>query len=67
MNYQIIGRMDFTQAVKAEPEKFLVVDVRNAPPQAMKQKIAGAKHIPLRELSERLGELPNNKTIVVYC
>jgi rhodanese-related sulfurtransferase len=62
-----ISPMDFTAATKAEPDKFLVVDVRNAPPQVMKQKIAGAKHIPLRELAERLDELPKNKTIVVYC
>jgi rhodanese-related sulfurtransferase len=45
-----ISPMDYTQAIKAEPEKFLVVDVRNAPPQAMKQKVAGAKHIPLKDL-----------------
>ncbi|MEL7568357.1 MAG: rhodanese-like domain-containing protein [Dehalobacterium sp.] len=62
-----ISPMDFMQAAKAEPDKFLVVDVRNAPPHIMKQKIAGASHIPLMHLSDRLGELPKDKTIVVYC
>ena len=62
-----ISPMDFTQATKAEPDRFIVVDVRNAPPHVMKQKIAGAKHIPLMQLSERLGELTKDKTIVVYC
>lgn len=62
-----ISPMDFMQAEKAEPDKFLVVDVRNAPPHIMKQKIAGASHIPLTHLSDRLGELPKDKTIVLYC
>ena len=29
--------------------------------------IDGAQHIPLRELSARLGELPTDKTIVAVC
>jgi len=62
-----ISPMDFMQSVKSEPDKFQVVDVRNAPPHIMKQKIAGASHIPLMQLSDRLGELPKDKTIVVYC
>jgi rhodanese-related sulfurtransferase len=62
-----ISPMDFMQAVKTEPDKFLVVDVRNAPPHIMKQKIAGAIHIPLMQLTNRLGELPKDKMIVVYC
>ena len=62
-----ISPMDFMQAAKAEPDKFQVVDVRNAPPHIMKQKIAGATHIPLMQLQDRLDELPKNKTIVVYC
>ena len=62
-----ISPMDFTHASKAEPDKFLLVDVRNAPPHIMKQKIAGAKHLPLAQLAEKLDELPKDKTIVVYC
>lgn len=62
-----ISPMDFMQAVKSEPDKFQVVDVRNAPPHIMKQKIAGASHIPLMQLPDRLAELPKDKTIVVYC
>ena len=62
-----ISPMDFMQAAKAEPDKFLLVDVRNAPPHIMKEKAAGATHIPLMQLPDRLGELPKNKTIVVYC
>ena len=36
-----ISPMDFMQAAKAEPDKFLLVDVRNAPPHIMKEKAAG--------------------------
>ncbi|MDD3363349.1 MAG: rhodanese-like domain-containing protein [Syntrophomonas sp.] len=62
-----ISPMEYMQALKATPEAFVIVDVRNAPPQAMKQKIAGAKHIPLSQLKERIGEIPKDKTVVVYC
>jgi rhodanese-related sulfurtransferase len=62
-----ISPMDYIQASKANPEKFVIIDVRNAPPQVMKQKIAGALHIPLSQLADRLGEIPKDKMIVVYC
>jgi len=62
-----ISPMDFLQATKAEPDKFMLVDVRNAPPHIMKEKIAGATIIPLTQIADRLSELPKNKTIVVYC
>lgn len=62
-----ISPMDFTAVLKSQPNKYVLVDVRNAPPHIMKQKISGAKHIPLAQLGERLGELPKDKTIVLYC
>jgi rhodanese-related sulfurtransferase len=62
-----ISPMDFVQESKGQPDKFLLVDVRNAPPHIMKQKIASARHIPLAQIADRLGELPKDKTIVVYC
>jgi rhodanese-related sulfurtransferase len=48
-----ISPMDYMQAVKATPDAFVIVDVRNAPPQAMKQKIAGAKHIPFGTIERK--------------
>lgn len=62
-----LSPMDYMQASKANPDTFVLIDVRNAPPQIMKQKIVGALHIPLSQLSERLSEIPKDKTIVVYC
>jgi rhodanese-related sulfurtransferase len=59
--------MDYMQVSKANPDQFLMVDVRNAPPHLKKEKIAGAIEIPLSELEQRVNELPKGKTIVVYC
>jgi rhodanese-related sulfurtransferase len=52
-----LSPMDYMQASKANPDTFVLIDVRNAPPQIMKQKIAGALHIPLSQLAERLSEI----------
>lgn len=52
---------------KDNPESIVVVDVRNAPPEKMGAKIAGALHIPQSTLASRLSELPKDKLIVVYC
>lgn len=52
---------------KDSPDKIVIVDVRNAPPEKMGAKIAGAMHIPLAALESRLSELPKDKKIVVYC
>ncbi len=44
----------------------VVVDVRNQP--AFDQRhIRGAKVIPTKEVANRAGELPHDKTIVTYC
>lgn len=62
-----ISPMEYLQASKANLDKMVLVDVRNAPPEKMGRKIAGALHIPQAALATRLTELPKNKTIVVYC
>jgi rhodanese-related sulfurtransferase len=62
-----ISPMDFMQANKTDPGKMVLVDVRNAPPEKMGQKIAGAVSIPQTKIAERLSEIPKDKTIVVYC
>lgn len=62
-----ISPMDYMQMSKSSPNKMVMVDVRNAPPQLKKTKIAGAIEIPQIELGTRLIELPKDKIIVVYC
>ena len=50
----------------AEPEKVVLVDVRNATPDDMGEKILGAVHIPQSEIAGRLSELPKDELVIVY-
>jgi len=50
-----------------EPEKYMLLDVRNKPELDNAGFIKGGVHIPLHELRGRLGELGKDKTIAVYC
>lgn len=59
--------MEYMQAIKNEPDKLFLVDVRNAPIEKMGKKIANAVCIPQKEINDRLNEFPKDKTIVVYC
>jgi rhodanese-related sulfurtransferase len=47
-------------------EDFLLLDVRT-PQENAAQAIEGSYLLPLQELGYRIGELPKNKEIVVYC
>ena len=47
-------------------EAFVLLDVRQ-PAEYEAGRIPGAKHIPLPELTERIAELDNDKSIIVYC
>ena len=47
-------------------ERFTVVDVR-MPPEWTAGHMEGAVHIPNVRMRERLGELPKDKELVVYC
>ena len=62
-----IGPMDFFSTSKAHPNTFVLVDVRNAPSHLKKVKITGAIEIPENDIKNRLGDLPKDKVIVVYC
>jgi rhodanese-related sulfurtransferase len=43
-----------------------VLDVRN-PPELAVESVPGAVNIPLAELRSRLGELPREREILVFC
>jgi rhodanese-related sulfurtransferase len=62
-----VSPMDYMAASKQNPDEFVVVDVRNAPPHLKKVKIAGAIEIPLNALENQVSQLPKDKTIVLYC
>jgi glyoxylase-like metal-dependent hydrolase (beta-lactamase superfamily II)/rhodanese-related sulfurtransferase len=52
---------------KTNPEKYTVVDVRNQIETDEGLIFIGAIAIPLPELRERVGEIPDDKPIVVHC
>lgn len=62
-----LSPMEYMQAMKQNPEKYLIVDVRNAPASTKKTKIVGALDIPLQELAEKAQTLDHDKIIIVYC
>lgn len=47
-------------------EDFMLLDVRE-PTEWDHCRIEGATHIPMREIPQRLDELPRGKRIVCYC
>ncbi len=53
-------------AVRAHPEAFTVVDIRNRA-EAATPVFANALRIPLPELRERVGEIPTGKPVLVHC
>jgi NADPH-dependent 2,4-dienoyl-CoA reductase/sulfur reductase-like enzyme/rhodanese-related sulfurtransferase len=50
-----------------KPNGEFLLDVRDGDEVGELGKLAGAVNIPLGELRDRLGELPRNRRIVVYC
>jgi rhodanese-related sulfurtransferase len=47
-------------------DKGILLDVRN-PPELAVESVPGALHIPLPQLRARLGELPRDREILVFC
>jgi len=50
-----------------KPNGEFLIDVREASEVAASGLLPNAVHIPLGELRDRLGELPRNRRILVYC
>lgn len=48
------------------PGKVLLIDVRE-PFEVELCRIAGAEHIPMRQIPEHLGTLPKDKHLLVHC
>jgi rhodanese-related sulfurtransferase len=62
---QNIGPKELDKKMKSG-EDFLLLDVRT-PQEHAAQAIEGSYLLPVQELGFRMGELPKNKEIVVYC
>ena len=54
-------------AFRAHPERYTIVDIRNASEHVHEPLFADALNIPLPELRERVGEIPTTKPVVVHC
>ncbi len=56
-----------TQRLLADPAANVVlIDVREADEVAV-CAIAGARHIPMQQIPDKLGELPQNKHLLIHC
>lgn len=52
--------------LKAKPATVLLLDVRE-PDERETARIEPSLHIPMREVPDRLDELPSDREIIVYC
>ncbi|WP_116109069.1 MBL fold metallo-hydrolase [Lewinella sp. IMCC34191] len=52
---------------REHPERYTIVDVRNASEVATGKTFDSALPIPLPELQDRVGEIPTDKPVVVHC
>lgn len=54
-------------AFRAHPDRYTIVDIRNASETKAEPLFANALNIPLPELRERVQEIPTDKPVVVHC
>lgn len=52
---------------RAQPDKYTIVDIRNAAEVAAGSFFDGAVNIPLPSLRERAADIPRDKPVVVHC
>jgi len=62
-----VEQIVWNQLGQVDPAAEVLLDLRNAPELRHDGRIAGAIHIPLPELRDRLGELDRNKRYVPFC
>lgn len=62
-----LSPMDYIHLKKKESESVILIDVRNGPMEARKNKIQGALVLPQSDIDVRLHEIPKDKKVVVYC
>jgi hydroxyacylglutathione hydrolase len=56
---------ELARRLGAEPD-LVVLDVRE-PPEWLEGHVAGARHIPMRQVADRLAELPRDRRIAITC
>jgi rhodanese-related sulfurtransferase len=63
---QLIAPLAYVSQFRENPTPHILLDVRT-PEEFRDVRIPGAINIPLQSLENRLAELPQNQTIVLYC
>lgn len=58
---------EFAALAKEIPRGILVIDARGADEAAARGVVRGAVNIPCERIAERLGEIPKDREIVLYC
>ena len=62
-----ITPVELLKRMKTHPESVCVVDVRNGPAELLGDRIVGSLQIPQNMILLRLGRLPKDRTVVLYC
>ena len=60
-------KINWNEFSELEPERDVLIDLRNKDELEEVGEIEGALHIPLNELRDRLGELDKNKRYIPFC
>lgn len=63
---ELLTPQQYMQQFSQPQADHLLLDVRT-PEEFASGHIAGAVNIPLQELPQRLGEVPQDRTVVLYC
>jgi rhodanese-related sulfurtransferase len=61
-----ISASGLAELLKQSPDSVLLLDVRE-PDERETARIEPSLHIPMGELSDRIGEIPKGRRLVVYC
>jgi rhodanese-related sulfurtransferase len=59
--------VDLLDALKKDPGRICVIDVRNGPAALIKDRIPDALRIPQNVILEQIDRLPRNRLLVLYC
>jgi rhodanese-related sulfurtransferase len=63
----LLGDWKHLESVQDLPANALLIDVRDEDEIELSGKLAGALHIPLGTIRDRLAEIPSDRPVVLYC
>ncbi len=63
---EILDPAEVARRLKERPKEVVLLDVRE-PHEREVARIDPSLHIPMNEVPERLGEIPQDRELIVYC